>query len=55
LQDNGRGAHAIEVLDGLREILSKMVNDIEQVYPDLNVRSAVRQVCNDIGIHGGWL
>lgn len=55
LQDNGRGAHAIEVLDGLREILSKMVNDIEQVYPGLNVRSAVRQVCNDIGIHGGWL
>jgi 5'-deoxynucleotidase len=55
LQDNGIGAHAIRVLDGLREILSKMVNDIEKDYPHLNVREGVRKVCQDIEIHGGWL
>jgi 5'-deoxynucleotidase YfbR-like HD superfamily hydrolase len=55
LQDNGLGAHALQVLDGLRDILSKMVVDIEAGYPHLNVRGAVRQVCKDIGIHGGWL
>lgn len=55
LQDNGIGAHALRVLDGLREILSKMVNDIEKDYPHLNAREGVRKVCRDIEIHGGWL
>lgn len=55
LQDNGLGAHALQVLDGLRKILAEMVNDIEKQYPSLEVRSGVRKVCNEIGIHGGWL
>ena len=55
LQDNGVGAHAKQVLDGLRAILADMVNDIERLHPTLNVRESVRRVCNDIGITGGWL
>lgn len=55
LQDNGTGGHALQVLDGLRHILSEMVNDIERQYPQLLVREAVRKVCREIGITGGWL
>lgn len=55
LQDNGYGQHAIEVLDGLRHILSSMVNDIAPKFPELHVREAVRQVCQEVNIHGGWL
>ena len=55
LQDNGVGAHAKQVLDGLRAILSNMVGDAERSHPKLNAREAVRRVCNDIGIAGGWL
>ena len=55
LQDNGLGQHALQVLDGLRHILSEMVTDIERQYPRLDVREGVRRVCRDIGITGGWL
>lgn len=55
LQDNGVGQHALQVLDGLRHILSEMVNDIERQYPRLEIREGVRKVCRDIGITGGWL
>jgi 5'-deoxynucleotidase len=55
LQDNGVGAHAKQVLDGLRAILSDMVNEAERQFPKLSPREAVRRVCNDIGITGGWL
>jgi len=55
LQDNGAGAHAKLVLDGLRAILADMVNETERLHPTLNVRESVRRVCNDIGIAGGWL
>jgi 5'-deoxynucleotidase YfbR-like HD superfamily hydrolase len=55
LQDNGIGAHAKQVLDGLRRILAEMVTDIEREYPKLRMREGVREVCQDIGIHGGWL
>ena len=55
LQDNGVGAHAKAVLDGLRMNLSVAVNSAEKAWPDLLVREGVRKVCNDIGITGGWL
>lgn len=55
LQDNGVGAHAKQVLDGLRAILSDMVNEAERQFPKLSPRESVRRVCNDIGITGGWL
>jgi len=55
LQDNGVGAHAKQVLDGLRAHLSQAVNEAERMHPRLAVRDAVRRVCNDIGIAGGWL
>ena len=55
LQDNGVGAHAKQVLDGLRANLSDMVAEAERNHPQLAVREAVRRVCNDIGITGGWL
>jgi 5'-deoxynucleotidase len=55
LQDNGVGAHAKQVLDGLRAHLSDAVSEAERAHPTLNVREAVRRVCNDIGITGGWL
>lgn len=55
LQDNGVGAHAKQVLDGLRANLSDMVAEAERSHPQLAVREAVRRVCNDIGITGGWL
>lgn len=55
LQDNGYGQHAIEVLDGLRSILADMVNKYERDHPGLLVRDAVRKVCAEINIHGGWL
>lgn len=55
LADNGLGQHAIEVLDGLRQILSSMVDDYENKYPDLRVREAVREVCAQINVSGGWL
>lgn len=55
LQDNGYGQHALEVLDGLRRILSEMVESYSAKYPDLLIREAVRRVCMDINIHGGWL
>jgi len=55
LQDNGVGSHAIQVLDGLRKILADMVTEYESKFPELNVRAAVRKVCQDIHIHGGWL
>lgn len=55
LQDNGYGAHAIEVLDGLRRILSDMTNEYSEKYPNLQIRDAVRKICSDINIHGGWL
>jgi 5'-deoxynucleotidase len=55
LQDNGVGAHAKQVLDGLRAHLSEAVNEAERSHPGLSAREAVRRVCNDIGIAGGWL
>lgn len=55
LADNGLGQHATEVLDGMRQILSDMVNDFEKRFPDLRVRSAVREVCAQVNISGGWL
>jgi hypothetical protein len=55
LQDNGVGAHAKQVLDGLRAILSDMVTEAERLHPKLSPRESVRRVCNDIGITGGWL
>lgn len=55
LQDNGVGAHAIQVLDGLRSILAEMVNDAEKQWPEMEVRAGVRQVLHDINVHGGWL
>jgi hypothetical protein len=55
LQDNGVGAHATQVLDGLRTILAEMVNEAEKAWPEMQVRSGVRQVLREIGIHGGWI
>jgi len=55
LQDNGVGAHAKTVLDGLRFNLTNAVNDAVKEWPALDVREGVRKVCNDIGIMGGWL
>lgn len=55
LQDNGVGAHARGVLDGLRMNLSLAVNDAVKAWPELHVREAVRKVCNEVGIIGGWL
>jgi 5'-deoxynucleotidase len=55
LQDNGVGAHAKTVLDGLRMNLSVAVNSAEKAWPAMQVREGVRKVCNDIGITGGWL
>lgn len=55
LQDNGIGAHAKQVLDGLRQILADMVTSMEKEWPKIGVREGVRRVCQDIGIHGGWL
>lgn len=55
LQDNGVGMHAKQVLDGLRAHLSEAVGDVERLHPKLAAREAVRRVCNDIGIAGGWL
>lgn len=55
LQDNGIGAHALQVLDGLRSILSTMVDEAEVNWPELNVRSAVRKVLHDVNVHGGWI
>ena len=55
LQDNGLGAHAKVVLDGLRENLSKATTATERKHPELKVRAGVRAVCNEIGIMGGWL
>jgi 5'-deoxynucleotidase YfbR-like HD superfamily hydrolase len=55
LQDNGIGAHAKQVLDGLRQILADMVTNLEKEWPKIGVREGVRRVCQDIGIHGGWL
>lgn len=55
LQDNGVGAHAKTVLDGLRMNLSVAVNAAELAWPALLVRGGVRSVCNEIGITGGWL
>jgi 5'-deoxynucleotidase len=55
LQDNGVGAHAKIVLDGLRMNLSLAVNDAAKQWPELQVREGVRKVCNDVGISGGWL
>lgn len=55
LQDNGYGQHAIEVLDELRAILSQMTNDFAERHPTLLVRDAVRKVCAETNIHGGWL
>ena len=55
LQDNGVGAHAKVVLDGLRTNLSVAVNSAEKVWPAMQVREGVRKVCNDVGITGGWL
>lgn len=55
LQDNGVGAHAKVVLDGLRTNLSAAVNDACVQWPQMRVREGVREVCNDIGIAGGWL
>lgn len=55
LQDNGVGAHARQVLDGLRAILAQMVNEYEKQYPALSIRAGVREVVREVGIDGGWL
>lgn len=55
LQDNGIGLHAKKALDGIRVSLADLVNRYEAQYPELDIRTSVRGVCNDIGIMGGWL
>ena len=55
LQDNGVGAHARQVLDGLRAILAQMVTQYEAQYPALSIRAGVREVVREVGIDGGWL
>jgi hypothetical protein len=55
LQDNGVGAHAREVLDGMRGILGRMVDHYEVEYPNLEIRPGVRAVLREIGIDGGWM
>ena len=55
LQDNGVGAHAREVLDGMRGILGRMVDYYEVEYPSLDIRAGVRAVLREIGIDGGWM
>jgi 5'-deoxynucleotidase len=55
LQDNGVGAHAKTVLDGLRYNLSVAVNEAERAWPEMLVREGVRKVCGECGITGGWL
>jgi len=55
LQDNGVGAHAKAVLDGLRFNLGVAVDEAERAWPEMQVRGGVRKVCSDIGIAGGRL
>jgi len=52
LQDNGTGMHAETVLIELLGLLAALVDTYSKMYPHFEILSAVRQVCNDIGIKG---
>jgi CBS-domain-containing membrane protein len=50
LSDNGAGAHAKEVLDGLYESLFDQLHVFSAEYTDLPVRDSVRSICKELGI-----
>lgn len=53
LGENGLGDHASSVLEGIRNDFSAAVDNYEKQWPNLEVRRAAREVCNELGVWGG--